>query len=198
MEQRILDVTGIDGVGQSQETLLFPLPLFRHQDLTLPWVLNRRFDCALCLEVAEHLDPQYAELLIENLTAHADTIFFSAACPGQIGQHHVNCQWPAYWQKLFNARGYACDDWPRWMLWGEPIVEPWYRQNMFVAKKTASASLTESPLPPVIHPDMLPCVRPNSRVIEAVEAGSQPMNWYFFAMATGLASKAQRFFRRLK
>jgi hypothetical protein len=166
--------------------------------LTLPWAINRRYDCALCLEVAEHLDPQQAELLVENLTGHADAIFFSAACPDRIGQHHVNCQWPAYWQRLFNARGYTCDDWPRWLLWGEPIVEPWYRQNMFVAKKTTSASLTERTLLPVIHPDMLFCVRPDSRVVEAIERGSQPIKWYFSAMAKGLASKAQRYLTRLK
>lgn len=194
LELGILDVTGIDGVAQTQEMLLFPLALFRHQDITLPWVLNRRYDCALCLEVAEHLDPQHAELLVENLTGHAETIFFSAACPGQTGQHHVNCQWPSYWQNLFNARGYACDDWPRWILWGESMVEPWYRQNMFVAKRTASASLKERALLPVIHPDMLPYVRPDSRVVEAIEAGSQPIGWYFRAIAKGLISKFQRFF----
>ena len=68
--------------------------MFRVVDLTVPWTLERKFETALCLEVAEHLEETSSSLLIKMLTAHADTIVFSAPCPGQNGQHHVNCQWP--------------------------------------------------------------------------------------------------------
>jgi len=78
--------------------------------LTRSWDLKRKFDAVLCLEVAEHLDSAFAPTLIDALIKHGNLIYFSAACPGQTGQHHVNCQWPVYWQQLFNERGFACED----------------------------------------------------------------------------------------
>ena len=85
----------------------------RHIDLTQEWSLGRRFDAVLCLELAELCEAGHASGLVEGLAAHSDTISFSAACPNQGGQHHVNCQWPDYWQQLFNVRGYGCSDTPR-------------------------------------------------------------------------------------
>src|SRR5271156_330239 len=91
------DVFGVDGVAMPRDKLLVAESLFRQQDLTRPWSLGRRFEVVLCLEVAEHLDKSHANALIDSLVGHSDWVFFSAACPGQPGQHHVNCQWPGYW-----------------------------------------------------------------------------------------------------
>src|SRR5262249_12986364 len=133
IEYGVSEVWGIDGIQLSDEALLFPAAFFRQQDLTQAWDLSRKFDIALCLEVGEHLAPEAAASLVRCLTAHSDVVAFSGACPGQIGQHHVNCQWPEYWQRLFNAEGYACYDSIRWQIWSIEAIEPWYRQNIFVA-----------------------------------------------------------------
>ncbi len=90
----IPEVLGVDGVSLGKDKLLVPAELFRLHDLTKSWSLGRRFEVALCLEVAEHLEAGSAATLIDSLVSHADVIYFSAACPGQPGQHHVNCQWP--------------------------------------------------------------------------------------------------------
>lgn len=92
-----------------------------------------RYDLALCLEVAEHLDPLAAEPLVKSLCALAPFIAFSAAVPGQGGHGHLNEQWPGYWVTLFAACGYRVSGALRWRLWGNPQVEPWYQQNLLVA-----------------------------------------------------------------
>lgn len=194
----VIDIQGIDGVPIASQSLLIPAECFRVQDLTQPWNLSRRYDTALCLEVAEHLDSAYASSLVANLVAHADKVYFSAACPGQIGQHHVNCQWPDYWQKLFNSHGYRCCESPRLTIWEENGVEPWYRQNMFLAVKRTPDTLDDEPrIARVIHPDMLPSMVLDTSVIRSIENGSQPAWWYLTIGVQGLWRKLTRFIGRL-
>jgi hypothetical protein len=57
---------------------------------------------------------------------------FSAAIPGQGGDHHVNEQWPSYWQSKFKKYGYCFHDILRWKIWNHPDVDLWYKQNMFI------------------------------------------------------------------
>jgi SAM-dependent methyltransferase len=191
-------VYGIDGIEIPAATLLVPQRAFRVVDLSRPWALDRKFDVALCLEVAEHLPASVAGLLVETLTRHADRVVFSAACPGQPGQHHVNCQWPAFWQGLFNAHGYVCSDDIRWSIWNDPDVEVWYRQNMFVATRHPSAAGTEERLLGVIHPDFLKdfvatgAVNAVAANLASVRNGTMPLSWYGAAALSALASKLRR------
>lgn len=150
----IADVCGIDGAQLPAEALHVPADRIRICDLQAEWGLDRRFELVLCLEVAEHLPPESAAAFIGKLTDCGDRIFFSAANPWQPGQHHVNCQWPAYWQALFNRRGFVCRDVLRWKIWNESPVEPWYRQNLFLAEKDEAAG-KEPRIPGAIHPDYM-------------------------------------------
>jgi hypothetical protein len=61
----------------------------------------RTFDLAICLEVAEHLPPEAAEGFIDSLTRLAPVVLFSAAITFQVGNQHLNGQWPDYWATLF-------------------------------------------------------------------------------------------------
>jgi len=70
---------------------------------------GRRFDLALSLEVAEHLEPALARKLVETCCAHAPTVLFSAARPGQPGQGHINLQPKSHWAGAFAERGYRVD-----------------------------------------------------------------------------------------
>ena len=106
----IADVLGIDGVDVTQELLHVEKEKIEKFDLSKSFNLRRRFDVALCLEVAEHLPEGSSDDHMSSIAAHSDTIFFSAASPGQPGDHHVNYQWPTYWQCLFNKNGFACHD----------------------------------------------------------------------------------------
>jgi SAM-dependent methyltransferase len=151
----VTDVCGVDGIQVDADRLLFPKSAFRVVDLRKPFHLNRSFDLVICLEVAEHLPSNSAEVIINSLISHGETILFSAACPNQPGQYHVNCQWPEYWQQLFNLHGHVCDDSIRWQIWRDTHIEPWYRQNMFIAKYDPAAAGNEPRLIPVIHPEMM-------------------------------------------
>lgn len=155
LDHGIPDVFGVDGVALTRDRFHAPQNIYRQIDFTRPFTLSRRFDVVLCLEVAEHLPAASAEPFIQSLTHHGDTILFSAACPNQPGQHHINCQWPEYWQALFNRAGFVCEDSLRWRIWRDVRIEPWYRQNVFQARKDPSAG-TEIRIEPVIHPDMWP------------------------------------------
>lgn len=68
--------------------------------------LLHRMDLAICFEVAEHVEEEYAEIFVDNLIGLSDRILMSAAPPGQGGKAHVNCQPWVYWFHKFTARGY--------------------------------------------------------------------------------------------
>lgn len=158
-EQGVDDVLGIDGAHVDQESLAIPAERFLRHDLCQPLQLDRRFDLVLCLEVAEHLPAEAADVLVESLARLGDIVVFSAAIPHQGGEHHVNEQWPQYWEQRFQARGYAPRDILRWQVWDDPHVEWWYAQNLAVftgatmrAHDAGSAAQDRPALPPVVHP----------------------------------------------
>lgn len=106
-----------------------------NKDLTEHLSLDRKFDLAICLEVAEHLEERFAEILISNLTSSADIILFSAAIPGQGGTQHVNLQFPKYWNQLFAHKGFALFLDPREIFFKNMKIAPWYQQNALVYRK---------------------------------------------------------------
>lgn len=148
------DIKGIDGVRSLPADLHVEADLIAISDLTKAVALGRRFDAILCLEVAEHLQESSAEVLIETLCAHGNLVFFSAAAPGQHGEHHVNCRWPTYWQALFNKFRFACRDEIRSVIWDDVMIEPWYRQNIFSAHFEPELAGSEPRIRHLIHPDM--------------------------------------------
>lgn len=101
----VKSIMGVDGDNMKGKFLLPKKRLLIH-DLTLPLYLTNRVDLVICLEVAEHLEERYADILIDSAVRHSDTIFWSAASPGQGGYNHVNEQPNEYWIDKFKQRGY--------------------------------------------------------------------------------------------
>lgn len=180
----ISDIFGVDGVAIPEDQLLISSTLFQQHDLTRPINLGRRFDVCLCLEVAEHLDKKYSWTLVKTLADHANVVIFSAAPPSQPGQHHINCQWPTYWQELFNKVGFVCSDEIRWRIWNDSAIEPWYQQNMFIARYEPSKAGTEERIKSVIHPRLLPTIEnyiamnAQSEQLSRIESGKMSVGWY--------------------
>ena len=135
---------------------------------------------------------------MDSLVRHTDVVLFSAACPGQFGQHHVNCQWPGYWQNLFNERGYACCDDIRWSIWSDERIEPWYRQNMFIARRDMALAGKEKRLESVIHPAIFQGAHGvvYDACLRQIEGGSMRVQWYLGNMIGVLISRAKRLFNR--
>lgn len=123
------EVLGLDGDYVDRKLLEIPAEAFRAADLAAPIRIEREFDLAMSLEVAEHLHAHHAEEFVRSLTRLAPVVLFSAAIPFQGGVHHVNEQWPAYWHAFFRKEGYVCIDLFRDTLWERSEVLYWYRQN---------------------------------------------------------------------
>lgn len=126
------DWAGVDGEYVDPESLLIPPRHFEARDLSEPFDLGRRFDLVCSFEVAEHIDRSRSDLFVDSLCRHGDVIAFSAATPGQGGEHHVNEQPYGYWRTKFAARGYACYDAVRPAIAKEAGIEPWYRYNILL------------------------------------------------------------------
>jgi hypothetical protein len=149
-EHGIKEYLGIDGEHVRKEMLKIPVTHFTTQNLTKPSSLNKIFDLALCLEVAEHLPESAADTLVEFLVRHAESILFSAAIPGQGGQNHLNEQWTAYWEIKFNKHGFYFHDSIRPLIWNNEKVQWWYKQNIFLITKQK----TNEPINSIVHPEL--------------------------------------------
>jgi hypothetical protein len=129
-------------------------------DIGKPVSCGRRFDLAMCLEVAEHLPSTDAPALIKNLCDAAPVVLFSAAVPNQGGTGHVNEQWPSYWARLFADHAYSCADAIRPLIWSDSSVEPWYRQNILLfihpSASVGGSPMSSGPLD-IAHPEIMAC-----------------------------------------
>lgn len=134
-------VIGLDGAYIDPTLLQISQEEFLPMDLSQSFSLSEMFDLALCLEVAEHLPARCAHGLVNSLARLSPFIFFSAAVPGQGGAQHINEQWPEYWESLFLETGYLMLDPIRPLIWQNPHVAWYYRQNCFFF---ARRSLVES------------------------------------------------------
>ena len=126
------EIQGIDGAWVNKSLLEIPEHCFLQADLGEPVRLDRKYDLAISLEVAEHLPPEAANAFVNNLTNASDFVLFSAAIPFQGGKNHINEQWPDYWVGLFNGQGFSVLDFIRGEVWNDNNVPVWYRQNVFL------------------------------------------------------------------
>ncbi len=158
------EILGIDGNYVDRQTLSISQDNFRDHDLEKPLELDRTFDIAMSVEVAEHLSERYAEQFVTSLTKLAPVVLFSAAVPNQGGRHHVNEQWADYWADLFAKKGFAVIDCLRLQIWENPKIDWWYKQNLmfFVDMeklsdypKLAAEHVEGFIVPRLVHPDLL-------------------------------------------
>lgn len=102
-----LDAWGLEGSAWAVEHSLTHISQI---DLRYPFaIFGKQFDLCVSLEVAEHLEREYAGTFVDTLTRLSDTVVLTAAVPGQGGLQHVNEQPREYWAGLFRARGFVPD-----------------------------------------------------------------------------------------
>jgi SAM-dependent methyltransferase len=131
-EHGIDDLLGIDGDYVDRDILLIPQENFLSGKLTDPPIIERGFDLALSLEVAEHLPSDTSEAFVAYLASLAPVVLFSAAIPFQGGTYHINTQWPEYWARIFERHNYVCVDPLRREFWDNENIAPWYAQNLLL------------------------------------------------------------------
>jgi SAM-dependent methyltransferase len=153
---RGLEVKGYDFGEGIAEYLSIPAHLYEQANLAAPVAAGRKYDIAVSLEVAEHIEDDKADVFVESLCGASDTIVFSAAIPGQGGTHHVNEQWIGYWIEKFDARGYAYED-IRHLFWDNEAVEWWYRQNIIIFEKDKKTTISSVNFAghSLVHPRLL-------------------------------------------
>lgn len=192
-ENGVNKVLGVDGKWVNKELLLqnlsndefYAADLEEFDHLSI----NERFDVAVCVEVAEHLNESTAGHLVNNLVNLSNVILFSAAIPFQGGQNHVNEQWPTYWQSAFEEKGYTVIDALRHKIWNNSDVDFWYKQNiMLVVKddavlKQLKAAPIESQFLPLVHPDLY---LKKAKQLDAVLKGRLSFFAYFKLLIKGL------------
>jgi hypothetical protein len=152
----VVDLFGIDGHHLDKGLFMLDQSNLLMTDMNEPFKINRRFDLAISLEVAEHLKREAADNFVSSLCSISDLIVFSAAIPGQGGQNHLNEQWPSYWKKKFESRGFGFYDVMRPKIWNNEKVQYCYKQNIFIASKTKLPGvIAKEAIMDVVHPQML-------------------------------------------
>jgi SAM-dependent methyltransferase len=146
------DFLGVDGEYVDRARLLIPADRFKALDVSAPFAIGRRFDLVQCLETAEHVRPDASRTIVANLAAHGDRVLFSAAVPGQGGEHHVNERPYEFWRALFAERAFAPFDAIRPRIPLSAGVEPWYAYNTILYVRDAASSA----LPPDVQGTRVP------------------------------------------
>jgi len=139
----VSDILGIDGKWVNKELLFKNINPneFLEQDLEQLFILKKKYDLVLSLEVAEHIHQNYADIFVENLVNSGEVILFSAAIPNQGGQNHINEQWLSYWEEKFSKFNYKILDVIRPIIWDNSEIFWWYKQNtVLFVKKTFKIS----------------------------------------------------------
>jgi SAM-dependent methyltransferase len=157
----IEDYLGIDGHLPEGGLLKIPNDRAMKRNLTQPLNLDRRFDIAQSLEVAEHLPASAANTFVDTLVALSDMVVFGAAIPGQGGTHHINEQWQSYWWTRFEERGYVGIDALKGQSWYESRVMWWYAQNTMVFVNRARPELVEEVRAKASQTRIVDVVHPN-------------------------------------
>ena len=147
--ERGVNAVGIDGDYVERKQLLIGEDRFVARDLNRELDVadlcqrygnDGRFDLAISLEVAEHLEPARSDSLVRDLTALADVVLFAAAIPFQGGAGHINERWQSWWAQKFSANGFDPFDILRRDIWGRRDIAWWYKQNtIFYVKRNSAA-----------------------------------------------------------
>ncbi len=157
-KQGVNNVVGYDGDYVNLNQLEINLDEFKNLDLNSDYTLKGKYDLAMSLEVAEHLDPNAAINLIGTLTKLSDIVMFSAALPYQGGTEHVNEMPISFWVSEFEKYSYDLYDIIRPQIWEDKRVLSCYRQNVVIfVKKNLQINTKKDivSIKDIVHPEML-------------------------------------------
>lgn len=76
-----IKIKALDGEWVDKDSMLIPQALFQSVDLKKKVAVDEKYDLAVSLEVAEHIEKEYADVFIHNICSAADIVLFSAAIP---------------------------------------------------------------------------------------------------------------------
>lgn len=83
------EIVGVEGDWVTPEMLRSNNIQLLQRNLEKSIELEKKYDFAVSVEVAEHISEECSDTFIQNLTRSADVILFSAAIKHQGGSHHI-------------------------------------------------------------------------------------------------------------
>lgn len=113
---------------------------FRVVDFAQPVSYIDPFDFSICLEVGEHIPPEYEGHLIQNIS-HLSKYgaILSWAIPGQGGDGHVNCRSNEYIIERMKLQGFKFEEIETQILRNYAAHYPhtgyWFRDSLMVFEK---------------------------------------------------------------
>ncbi len=102
---RAMRAAGVDAIGIDTDDRVLGQDHLEQRSL---FDLDRQAELVVCLEVAEHIDPEQTEEIAKCVTdaiLPGGHLIWSAAQPGQGGVGHINCRPRSDWEELFAAQG---------------------------------------------------------------------------------------------
>ncbi len=190
-------LVGFDGEWNAQENMIEDSIVFNACNLNKGICGDDydRFDLAISLEVAEHLEPSSSERFVQSLVRLSDAVLFSAAFTGQLGRSHINCRRHTYWGQLFAVHDYIPFDVFRPLIWGDARVEFWYRRNTFLYVRKNSdryAFVRAKKIAPMADIAFMDCINP------ALYLGRLPLRQSVRLIPRALSTIQRRLFRRAR
>jgi hypothetical protein len=157
-------VVGFDGPWNKQADMVDQSIVFHAVDLNVPITEKHedKYDLAMSVEVAEHLEESSAEGFVKSLAQLSDVVLFGAAYVKQGGANHINEQRHTYWAKKFISNDFLVYDLFRPAFWGSAI-HWWYQQNTFLYVSRGSEvvrKLSEAGYQPMQNIEFMNCVHP--------------------------------------
>jgi hypothetical protein len=145
---RPIQVCGLEGSPWACQNSLVPGFVHQH-DLRVPlqdYWRGTRFDLAISIEVAEHIEAEFADIYVGTLCDLSNVVLITSATPGQGGHWHVNERLPIYWILKFNERGFILDEGRtdqiksgiRTARGGGQYVTAWFEPNVAVFRKQSA------------------------------------------------------------
>ena len=176
LENGVEKVKGVDGDYVELDSLQIPKDFFIPKNISQIKFkdIGGRYDLAISLEVAEHLNIKDSENFIKFLTELSDVVLFFAAVPYQGGTNHLNENWLEFWASIFKGFDFYPIDIIREKIWDDPNVCYWYKQNIMIFAKKEKAKEIFSDLKEEklvythIHPDLFlwACARKRNKKIK--------------------------------
>jgi 2-polyprenyl-3-methyl-5-hydroxy-6-metoxy-1,4-benzoquinol methylase len=134
-----ISILGIDGSKANKKYAKIKKRNFIIFDLRKCYQLKKLYDLCFCFEVAEHIEEQYSDILIDNLARASSIILFTAAPQGQLGVNHINLKPYQWWCKKFVKHNFKlCNPLTKSIkkrMLSIPNMSEWYTNNLLVFKK---------------------------------------------------------------
>ena len=104
------EVLGVDVSAMAERHALIDKKKFVRFGLRRAFISEKRFDLCICLEVAEHIEERYSDVLLGSITRASPNVLFSAAPPEQSADCHFNLKPRDRWIKKFGDLNFIFDE----------------------------------------------------------------------------------------